>query len=66
MAASRASGVADVIMKLYFDNDEFQKAVKEAASRRAYKIIADPARDEALTRLRAEMRRETGGSRDEP
>lgn len=47
-------------MKLYFDNDEFQKAVKEAARRRAYKIITDPARDEALARLRAEMRRETG------
>ena len=53
-------------MKLYFDNDEFQKAVKEAARRRAYRIITDPARDEALARLRAEMRRETGGSRDEP
>jgi type I restriction enzyme R subunit len=48
-------------MKLYFDNSEFQKAVKETASRRAYRIITDPARDEALARLRAEMQRETGG-----
>ena len=48
-------------MKLYFDNDEFQKAIKEAARRRAYRIITEPARDEALARLRAEMARETGG-----
>jgi type I restriction enzyme, R subunit len=47
-------------MKLYFDNAEFQKAIKEAARRRAYRIITDPARDEALARLRAEMARETG------
>jgi type I restriction enzyme, R subunit len=49
-------------MKLYFDNPEFQKAIKDAARKRAYKIITDPARDEALARLRAEMARETGGS----
>jgi type I restriction enzyme, R subunit len=49
-------------MKLYFDNAEFQKAVKEAARRRAYRIITAPARDEALARLRAEMDRETGTS----
>ena len=48
-------------MKLYFDNNEFQKAIKEAARKRAYQIITEPARDEALARLRAEMRRETGG-----
>jgi type I restriction enzyme R subunit len=48
-------------MKLYFDNTEFQKAIKEAARKRAYRIITDPARDEALARLRAEMARETGG-----
>jgi type I restriction enzyme R subunit len=48
-------------MKLYFDNDEFQKAIKEAARKRAYRIITEPARDEALARLRAEMSRETGG-----
>ncbi len=48
-------------MKLYFDNNEFQKAIKEAARKRAYRIITEPARDEALARLRAEMRRETGG-----
>ena len=48
-------------MKLYFDNNEFQKAIKEAARKRAYRIITEPARDEALARLRAEMARETGG-----
>ncbi|MGH3273200.1 MAG: hypothetical protein ACRDNZ_02605, partial [Streptosporangiaceae bacterium] len=48
-------------MTLYFDNAEFQKAIKEAARKRAYRIITEPARDEALARLRAEMRRETGG-----
>lgn len=47
-------------MKLYFDNEEFQQAIKEAARKRAYRIITDPARDEALARLRAEMSRETG------
>ena len=47
-------------MKLYFDNAEFAKAIKEAARKRAYRIITDPARDEALARLRAEMARETG------
>ncbi len=47
-------------MKLYFDNTEFQKAIKEAARRRAYRIITEPARDEALARLRAEMARGTG------
>ena len=47
-------------MKLYFDNTEFQRAIKEAARKRAYRIITDPARDEALARLRAEMARETG------
>ena len=55
--AERNSG----FMKLYFDNNEFQKAIKEAARKRAYQIITEPARDEALARLRAEMRRETGG-----
>jgi type I restriction enzyme R subunit len=49
-------------MKLYFDNAEFQQAVKEAARRRAYRIITAPARDEALARLRAEMDRTTGMS----
>ncbi|AZS74840.1 restriction endonuclease subunit R [Streptomyces lydicus] len=46
-------------MTLYFDNNEFRKAIKEAARKRAYRIITEPARDEALARLRAEMRRET-------
>lgn len=49
-------------MKLYFDNPEFQKAIKETARKRAYRIILDPARDEAIARLRAEMARETGSS----
>jgi type I restriction enzyme, R subunit len=48
-------------MKLYFDNGEFQKAIKEVARRRAYRIITEPARDEALAKLRAEMQRETTG-----
>jgi type I restriction enzyme R subunit len=48
-------------MKLYFDNSEFQRAIKEAARKRAYRIITEPARDEALARLRAEMLRETSG-----
>jgi type I restriction enzyme, R subunit len=47
-------------MKLYFDNPEFQKAIKQEARKRAYRIILDPARDEAIARLRAEMARETG------
>jgi type I restriction enzyme, R subunit len=47
-------------MKRYFDNPEFQKAIKEAARKRAYRIITQPARDEALARLRAEIARETG------
>ena len=46
-------------MKLYFDNPEFQRAIKETTRRRAYRIIVDPARDEAIARLRAEMARET-------
>ena len=29
-------------MKLYFDNNEFQKAIKEAARKRAYQIITEP------------------------
>jgi type I restriction enzyme R subunit len=47
-------------MKLYFDNNEFRKAIKDAARSRAYRIITEPAREEALARLRAEMYRETG------
>jgi alkylation response protein AidB-like acyl-CoA dehydrogenase len=42
------------------DHAEFAKAIKEAARKRAYRIITDPARDEALVRLRAEMAKETG------
>lgn len=47
-------------MELYFDNNEFREAIKEAASRRAYRIVTEPVRDEALARLRAGMQRETG------
>ena len=60
IVASNAERNTDFI-KLYFDNNEFQKAIKEAARRRAYRIITEPARDEALAKLRAEMHRETGG-----
>lgn len=52
-------------MQLYFDNNEFQKAIKEAARKRAYRIITEPARDEALARLRAEMHQETVGQASE-
>ncbi|CAO5166466.1 type I restriction enzyme, R subunit [Frankia sp. AiPs1] len=58
IVAENASKNED-FMKLYFDNPDFQQAVKEAARQRAYRIITDPARDEALARLRAEMLRET-------
>lgn len=34
-------------MKLCFDNNDFQKAIKEAARGRAYRIITEPACDEA-------------------
>lgn len=47
--------------KFYFDNPEFRDVVKETARRRAYRIIIEPVRDEALAKLRAEMDRETGG-----
>ncbi len=58
IVAANAERNTDFI-KLYFDNNEFQKAIKEAARKRAYKIITEPARDEALAKLRAEMHRET-------
>lgn len=47
-------------VKNYFDNDDFRAMVKEAARKRAYRIITEPVRDEALAKLRAEMDRETG------
>jgi type I restriction enzyme, R subunit len=46
-------------VKNYFDNPEFRALVKEAARRRAYRIITEPVRDEALARLRKQMTRET-------
>lgn len=49
-------------VKSYFDNPEFQSMVKEAVRKRAYRIITEPVRDEALAKLRAEMSRETGAS----
>lgn len=49
-------------VKHYFDNPEFRTMVKEAARKRAYRIITEPVRDEALAKLRAEMTRETGTS----
>jgi Type I site-specific restriction-modification system, R (restriction) subunit and related helicases len=36
----------------YFDNPEFQTAVRQIVRRRAYDIILSPARDEALRRLK--------------
>lgn len=60
IVAANADRNTDFI-KLYFDNNEFQKAIKEAARKRAYRIITEPAREEALAKLRAEMYRETGG-----
>ena len=47
-------------VKNYFDNPDFAAMVKEAARKRAYRIITEPVRDEALAKLRAEMNRETG------
>ncbi len=64
IVAGNAERNTDFI-KLYFDNNEFQKAIKEAARRRAYRIITEPARDEALAKLKTEMHRETSG-RDNP
>lgn len=39
----------------YFDNPEFQAAVKEEARRRAYNLILSPARTEALRKLRSQV-----------
>jgi len=47
-------------VKNYFDNADFRAMVKEAARKRAYRIITEPVRDEALAKLREEMNRETG------
>lgn len=49
-------------VKNYFDNPDFRAMVKEAARKRAYRIITEPIRDEALAKLREEMNRETGNS----
>ncbi|SDH11303.1 type I restriction enzyme, R subunit [Pseudonocardia oroxyli] len=48
-------------VKHYFDNADFRGMIKEAARKRAYQIINNPIRDEALAALREQMRRETGG-----
>jgi type I restriction enzyme R subunit len=47
-------------VRRYFDNPEFQAAVKEVARRRAYDLILSPARDEALRRLQARATTDTG------
>jgi type I restriction enzyme R subunit len=39
----------------YFDNPEFQAAVKEETRRRAYNLIVSPGRAEALRKLRAQL-----------
>jgi type I restriction enzyme R subunit len=44
----------------YFDNPEFQAAVKDEARRRAYNLILSPARTEALRRLRTQVSGDTG------
>ncbi|WP_181778852.1 type I restriction endonuclease subunit R [Pseudonocardia pini] len=55
-----ATGNAEFV-KHYFDNGDFRGMIKEAARKRAYQIINNPIRDEALAALREQMRRETGG-----
>jgi len=44
----------------YFDDPEFQTAVKNEARRRAYSIILSPARTEALRKLHAQVSTGTG------
>jgi type I restriction enzyme R subunit len=44
----------------YFDNPEFQAAVRDEARRRAYNLILSPARTEALRRLRTQVSGGTG------
>lgn len=44
----------------YFDNPEFQAAVKDEARRRAYNLILSPARAEALRKLRNQVSTGTG------
>jgi hypothetical protein len=44
----------------YFDDPEFQAAVKNEARRRAYSIILSPARTEALRKLHAQVSTGTG------
>src|SRR5262249_41109868 len=39
----------------YFDNPEFQAAVRDEARRRAYNLILSPARTEALRKLRTQV-----------
>ncbi len=60
LAFPSVSGELPDCCRVALGNAEFQKAIKEAARKRAYRIIIDPARDEALAPLRAEMARETG------
>jgi type I restriction enzyme, R subunit len=46
----------------YFDNPEFQEAVKAEARRRAYNLILNPARVEALRKLRSRVSGGTEGA----
>ncbi|MDT5027641.1 MAG: type restriction enzyme subunit, partial [Micromonosporaceae bacterium] len=48
-------------VRRYFDNPEFQAAVKDVARKRAYDLILSPARDEALRRLRTRHTTDTPG-----
>ncbi|MFN8076746.1 MAG: DEAD/DEAH box helicase family protein [Kineosporiaceae bacterium] len=59
LMADNAERNADFAQK-YFDNDDFSARIKEAARKRAYRIIRDPMRDEVMAKLREEMGRETG------
>ncbi|MEU8079261.1 type I restriction endonuclease [Catellatospora citrea] len=48
-------------VRRYFDNPEFQAAIKQVARKRAYDLIRSPARDEALRRLRTASNTDTQG-----
>ena len=50
-----------VFVGRYFDNPEFQAAVRDEARRRAYNLIVSPARTEALRKLRTQVSGDTSG-----
>ncbi len=62
IVAENAERTTD-FMTLYFDNDEFHKALTETTRKHAYRIITTPARDEALARKTGVSRRERAGWR---